>query len=248
MSPLDALKTAFASLAGNKLRAGLTLLGVVIGVSAVIGLMTIGRGVQASITSRIQSQGANLLFVQPGSTSQGGVSGGQGSAATLTLDDAYALVDPVFAPSVAAVAPEIRTSGQVVAGRENTSTQVIGVTPEYASVRNVSVELGAFVSAADVLNRSEVAVLGASVAQDLFGIRDPVGRQIRINGRQFTVIGVLEDAGGGPFGRTGDQVLVPVTTAYYRLSSQRTTQGGVAVQSINVQARGQGPGGDGASR
>ena len=239
MSPLDALKTAFASLAGNKLRAGLTLLGVVIGVSAVIGLMTIGRGVQASITSRIQSQGANLLFVQPGSTSQGGVSGGQGSAATLTLDDAYALVDPVFAPSVAAVAPEIRTSGQVVAGRENTSTQVIGVTPEYASVRNVSVELGAFVSAADVLNRSEVAVLGASVAQDLFGIRDPVGRQIRINGRQFTVIGVLEDAGGGPFGRTGDQVLVPVTTAYYRLSSQRTTQGGVAVQSINVQARGQ---------
>ena len=237
MSLLTVIRTALSSLGSNKLRAGLTLLGIVIGVAAVISLMSIGRGAQQSITSRIESLGTNLLFVRAGASSQGGVFGGQGSASTLTLDDAYGLLDPVFAPSVAAVAPELSTSGQVVAGRENTFTQVVGVTPEYQFVRNFPVASGQFILPSQVENRSEVAVLGSSIAETLFGFRDPVGQKVRINGRQFTVIGVLESQGGGPQGLFGDQILVPITTAYYRIASQRTAQGSVNVQTINVQVR-----------
>jgi putative ABC transport system permease protein len=221
----------------NKLRAGLTLLGIVIGVTAVISLMAIGRGAQEAITSRIESLGTNLLFVRPGASSQGGVFGGLGSASTLTLEDAYALADPLIAPTVAAVAPELSTRAQLVAGRKNTSTQVIGVTPEYEFVRNFPVQSGAFVSAGQVLSRSEVIVLGSSVAETLFGFRDPVGQTVRVNGRQFTIIGVLESQGGGAFGIFDDQALVPITTAYYRLAGQRTNQGGVTVNSVNVQVR-----------
>ena len=235
MKPLTILRTAFSSLGANKLRAGLTLLGIVIGVAAVISLMSIGRGSQEAITSRIESLGTNLLFVRPGASNQGGVFGGLGSASTLTLDDAYALLDPVFAPSVAAVAPELRTSGQVVAGRENTFTQVIGVTPEYQFVRNFPVASGQFISPGQIQNRSEVVVLGSRVAETLFGFRDPVGQTVRINGRQFTVIGVLQSIGGTALGNQDDQVLVPITTAYYRLASERTAQGGVSVQTINVE-------------
>jgi putative ABC transport system permease protein len=197
--------------------------------------MSIGRGVQEAITSNLESLGTNLLFVRPGETTQRGVSGGQGSAATLTIEDAYALLDPVFAPSVEAVAPELSTSGQVVAGRNNTSTQIVGVTPEYESVRNFSVSSGQFISPGHVDDNSQVAVLGAGVAETLFGLRDPVGATVRINGRQFQVIGVLESKGGGFLGILDDQVLVPITTAYYRLSSQRTTQGSISVNTINVQ-------------
>ena len=237
MRPLDILRTAVWSLGSNKLRSGLTLLGIIIGVTAVIALMTIGRGVQQGITARIESQGANLLFVQPGSTTSGGLSGGQGSASSLTLEDALALVDPVFAPSVEAAAPQITTNAQVVAGRANTNTQVIGVTPEYSAVRNAVIETGRFISPADIQGNAQVVVLSASVSEDLFGLLSPVGQTVRINGRRFAIVGVLEDNTVG-FGQS-NQVLVPVTTAYYRLASQRTAQGGVSVQSINVQAASQ---------
>ena len=235
MSPATTFRIALASLSANKLRASLTLLGIVIGVAAVISLMAIGRGVQETITSRIQTLGTNLLFVRPGGATQGGVGQGLGSASTLTLEDAYALVDPVFAPSVSAVAPELRTSGQVVAGRNNTSTRVVGVTPEYELVRNFPVSSGQFITPGHLDSYAQVAVLGSSVSEALFGFRDPVGQSIRVNGRQFTVIGVLESKGGGFLGNLDDQILVPVTTAYYRLSSQRTTQGDINVDSINVQ-------------
>jgi putative ABC transport system permease protein len=227
--------TALSSLGANKLRAGLTLLGIVIGVAAVISLMAIGRGAQQEVTSRIESLGTNLLFVRPGASSQGGVFGGQGSASTLTLEDAYSLLDPVLAPSVKSVAPELRTSAQLVAGRENTFTQVVGVTPEYQFVRNFPVGSGQFISSVHVSNVSLVVVLGSSVSETLFGFRDPVGQNVRINGRQFAVIGVLESQGGGALGIFDDQVLVPITTAYYRLASQRTAQGGISVQTVNVE-------------
>ena len=229
MNLIGTLQTAFSSLWSNKLRAGLTVLGVVIGVAAVISLMSIGRGAQEAVTSRIQSLGTNLLFVRPDS-----------GASTLTLEDANALLDPVFTPDVAAVAPELSTTGLVVAGRENTRTQIVGVTPEYESVRNFSVGSGQFISAGQVENRSEVAVLGSQVSETLYGLRDPVGQAIRINGRQFTIIGVLESRGGTALGNQDNQVLVPITTAYYRLASQRTTQGDISVQSINVQVKSEG--------
>ena len=229
MSLLAILRTALSSLGANKLRSSLTLLGIVIGVAAVISLMAIGRGAQAAITSNIEALGTNLLFVRP-----------EGSAATLTMDDAYALLDPVFAPSVAAVAPELSTYTQVVAGRENTRTQAVGVTPEYESVRGFSLASGQFISSGHVSNRSEVAVLGSQVAETLFGFRDPVGQAVRINGRQFTVIGVLESKGGGFMGLYDNQALVPITTAYYRLAAQRTVQGSISIQTINVQAKSSG--------
>jgi len=229
------LITAISSLAVNKLRAGLTLLGIVIGVAAVISLLSIGRGAQDAITERIQTLGTNLLFIRPGGTTQGGVFGGQGSASTLTLEDAFALQDAVMAPSVKAVAPELGTSGQIVAGRENTFTQITGVTPEYQFVRESTVASGQFITRTHVDRSSQVAVLGSSVAEDLFGFRDPVGQPVRVNGRQFIVVGVLESKGGGFFGSFDDQVVVPITTVYNRLSSSRTAQGGVSVQTINVQ-------------
>ncbi len=237
MNPSTVLLTAVSSLATHKLRAGLTLLGVVIGIAAVITLMAIGRGVQATITQRIESLGTNLLFVRPGEISQRGVSGGQGSAATLTMEDAAALTDPLFAPSVSAVAPELSTTGQVVAGRSNTSTRIYGITPEYFTVRNFELSSGNFISGGHVRNGSQVAVLGSEVAETLFGLRDPVGQHVRINGRQFDVIGVLESKGGSGWFSLDDQVLVPITTAYHRLASQRTAQGGLSVQTINVQVR-----------
>ena len=233
MNPLIIFQTALSSLGGNKLRSGLTLLGIVIGVAAVIYLMAIGRGSQESVTARLQSLGTNLLFVQPGSSVQGGISGGLGSASTLTLEDAYALLDPVFAPDVAAVAPELRTTAQLVAGRNNTSAQVVGVTPEYTLVRGVAVDSGQFIAQAQVENRSEVVVLGSVLAETLFGFRDPVGQTLRIDGRQFTVVGILKGKAG--LGSPDNQAMVPITTSYYRLSSQRTIQGEISVQSINVQ-------------
>ncbi len=231
MNPLVTLRIALASLGANKLRSGLTLLGIVIGVGAVISLMAIGQGVQQSITSNIESLGSNLIFVQPGNSGQGG----DGGAATLTLQDAYALDDPVFAPEVMAVAPEIRASGQVSAGRNNTFAQIVGVTPEYTDVRNFPVEDGSFITEGHMANYSQVAVLGQTINETLFGNRDPLGQPIRINGRQFEVIGLLKSKGSGFFGNFDNQILVPITTAYYRISSQRTTHGDIGVDSINVQ-------------
>lgn len=237
MMLMTTFRVALSSLGANKLRAGLTLLGIVIGVAAVISLMSIGRGVQQTITSRIQSLGTNLLFVQPGTASRtSGAVRSQGSATTLTLEDAYSLVDPVFAPSVVAVAPQLSTSGQLVFGRQNTSAQILGVTPEYQYVRNSPVGSGGFVAPEHLEERAQVVVLGATLAQTLFGFRDPVGQPVRINGRQFTVIGVLKSKGGTGFGSLDNQAMVPITTAYYRLASQRTTRGAVNVQNISVQA------------
>jgi len=235
MNAAQTVGTALAGLSANKMRSALTVLGVIIGVTAVISLMSIGRGSQAAITSNIESLGTNLLFVRPGAASELGVRGALGSAAGLTLEDAEALADPYLAPSVAAVAPQVQTFAQVVAGRENTKTQVLGVTPEYESVRNFPVAEGQFISPSHVKNRSLVAVLGSNVAETLFGQMSPVGQSIKISGRQFKVIGVLESKGGTGFGITDDVVLAPITTVQYRLFSQRTAAGGQNVNTINVQ-------------
>ena len=247
MGPLTIASTALSSLGANKLRTGLALLGIVIGVVAVISTMSVGRGAQETITSRIEELGTNLLFVRPSIPGQSFFSGGnvvvfrsasfsgQDPTSTLTLDDADALKDPVFTPHVVAVAPEISTSGQIVAGRENTFAQIIGVTPAYESARNYATASGTFITREHVATVDEAAVLGSEIAETLFGNRDPVGQNVRINGRQFAVAGVLESRGSTALSNLDSLVLVPITTAYYRLSSGRTAGGGVAVSSINVQ-------------
>ncbi len=235
MNMSQTLRTALASLTSNKMRSSLTVLGVIIGVTAVISLMSIGRGSQAAITANIESLGTNLLFVRAGAGFQFGLRGAPGSASTLTLEDAAALYDTSLAPSVAAVAPEVQTRAQVVAGRENTNSLILGVTAEYEYVRNYPLAEGRSISPADVRNRSMVAVLGSNTAEILFGQMNPVGQSVKIDGRQFQVIGVLESKGGTGFGTSDDVLLAPITTVQYRLSGQRTTAGGQNVSSINVQ-------------
>ena len=231
MSPLALLKTAWFSIGSNKLRTGLTLLGMIIGVAAVISLMAIGRGSQNQITDRIEALGSDLLFVRPNSTG-GNIFGGGGDADDLTIADAVALLDPVFAPSVAAVAPELQTNGQIVATDANTFASIRGVTADYFPVRNFTVNLGQGITPAHVLNGSRVVVLGSQIAEDLYDARDPVGETVRINQKVFTVIGVLDSKGAGE----DNQVLVPITTAASRLTSNRTPDGNINVQTINVQA------------
>ncbi len=226
MTPIALIGTAWSSIGGNRLRTGLTLLGIIIGVAAVIALMSIGRGAQEDITNRIESLGSNLLYVRP-------------LDGDLTLDDALALVDPVFAPSIVSVAPEVSVSGAVTYRSTDTFTQVAGATPEFAEVRNFEIASGEFISPAHVLNRKNVAVLGSQTAEDLFEERDPVGVDIAISGIRFTVIGVLESKGATAFGNEDNRVLVPLTTAFFRLSGQRTEEGAVSVDLINVQADGE---------
>ncbi len=236
MNLMESTRIALRSLAANKLRSALTMLGIIIGVAAVIALMGVGRGAQAAIDNQINSMGTNLLFVSPGSTNEGGVRTAQGSAQTLTYQDAQALADPQNAPAVAAVAPEMDAFGQVVYMGNNVNTRVLGVTPEYSSVRNEAVQEGDFITQANVQGRSAVAVLGANVASELFtnGL-DPVGQTIRINNNSFRVVGLLQAKGGGGFGNQDDQILVPITTAMARLQRNQTT-GGQSVGQISVQA------------
>ena len=237
MNPIDILTTALTSLTANKLRASLTLLGIVIGVTAVIVLVSMGRGVQASITSEFEGLGANLITVTAGST-EGGFGaffGEGGDEMTLTVEDAYAIRDSEYAPSVVGVAPEISSFAHVVSRRNEDWTQVVGVTPDYESVRNYNVRTGDFISHKHVEDAASVTVIGAGVSESLFGYRNPVGQTIKLNDRPFTIIGVLESQ-EGLFEFLDNRLLVPITTAHYRIDHRRNEQGDISVDSINVQA------------
>ena len=240
MSVFESFQVALDSLLSNKLRAVLTMLGIIIGVAAVITMLGIGRGAQAQIQSQIQQNGTNLLFIRPGSTQQGGVAQAQGSAQTLTTEDAKALADPGAAPAVASVAPEFDSFGQVIYQGNNTNTRIVGVTPEYLDVRNMSLASGEFINANQITGKSTVAVLGSSVAQTLFQGEDPVGQTIRVNSggnnsTQFKIIGVLNSKGGTGFGSQDDQMFVPLTTAQTRLAGGGRFRGANIVSVINVQ-------------
>lgn len=237
MNLVESFRVALRALAANKLRTALTMLGVIIGVGAVIALMSIGRGAQATITAQIQGMGTNLLFIRPGSIQQNGVRTGAGNAPTLTLEDAEALA---AVPSVAAVAPEFGGFGQVLAGGQNWGTRVLGVTPEYLEVRNLQLASGEFIAPQHMDSRSTVAVLGSTVAQRIFGDQDPVGQTIRVSlfgrtGTNFRVIGVLASKGGTGFGSQDDVLFVPLSTMQSRLFVQRGARGGRNVSTINVQ-------------
>ncbi|UCC88385.1 MAG: ABC transporter permease [Anaerolineales bacterium] len=229
------LRVALESITAHKLRAILTMLGIIIGVAAVLTTMGIGRGAAANITQRIQSQGTNLLSISPGASSVGGLSGGAGSASTLTVGDAKALQDLTLHPSLALVAPEYGANARLVVGDTNTQNQVTGVTADYAQVRNLEVASGRFLTPTDSEGQSRVAVLGSELAGDLFGGGNPVGLSVRINGEPYQVIGVLEETGG--FGRTSPdmQAYIPLEVAQGRLFNAPRYRGDYTVSSINVQ-------------
>jgi putative ABC transport system permease protein len=203
---------ALESLSSNKLRSGLTIIGIVIGVAAVIAIVSIGRGAQNSITGSIQGIGTNLVFVFSGGSED------VRNPKPLTLGDAQAIADPFQAPSVAGVAPILRGTAEVTAGGNSTNTSIEGVTPEYGPVRNLNVTEGSFISQENILGRASVVLLGTQVADDLFGrSQGLVGETVRIESQPFRVIGVLESKGGSGFNNEDNRVLIPLTTAQTRL-------------------------------
>jgi len=217
------------------------MLGIVIGVGAVIALMSIGSGAQAAIAQNIKSLGANLITITPGASSAGGVSQGNGSAPTLTVDDADAIADPNTVPDAAAVSPElyIGFNAQIVNHGTNVSTKVNGVTPAYEDVHAFPAALGAWFTEDDMVARSKVVMLGANVATQLFGAADPTGQDISLRlGRPTSlhVAGVLQAKGGGPLGNVDDQVLIPLTTLQRQFANPRNPKGISNVGQIVVQA------------
>jgi putative ABC transport system permease protein len=234
---VSSVKVALRALGANKLRTTLTMLGIIIGVSAVIALMSIGRGAQAQVTSQIQSLGTNLLFIRPGATRDAGVRSTAGSAPTLTLEDSDAIAT---LPNVLGTAPELGTGAQMLANGQNWNSRVTGVTDNYASVRNTPVAEGDWISKTEVDSRSRVVVLGDTVAKQLFPDSDPIGQNVRMSvggrtGTNFRVIGVAEAKGASGLGNTDDQVFVPITTVMARLFAQRTARGAPNVSTVNVE-------------
>ncbi|HIK88268.1 MAG TPA: FtsX-like permease family protein [Dehalococcoidia bacterium] len=228
--------TALGSVGANKLRAGLTLLGIVIGVSSVIAMMAVGRGAQVSVTSRISDLGTDLITVRPGNQAlRFAFFGGGGNSDVLSFEDALALKDAVFTPDVRLVAPENSFSGSAVVGGENTFVSGVGVTAEYIDARNLTIASGRNISNADVQNTALVAVLGSQISESLFGNRDPIGATAKISGRQFTIVGVLESQQGTIF-NPDNSVLVPITTAHYRVNGGKGLLDSIAVSSINILA------------
>jgi putative ABC transport system permease protein len=232
MNIIELLRTASGALFANKMRSSLTILGIIIGVAAVITLTSIGSGSQAAITSNIESLGSNLLFISPGATTSEGVRTAQGSAVSLTLADAEALNE---ASAVKGVAAYYQAMSQIIVGKINVRTMVYGVTPEYETVRNAPLSDGEFITAQHVTSRALVAILGSSVADTLFPDSDPIGQTVKIGGYPYKVIGVLKSKGGTGTGNSDDMVLAPITTVQYRLSMSRTVSGAQNVSSISVQ-------------
>ncbi len=231
----DCFTIALRTLSGNKLRSILTMLGILIGVAAVISMVSLTRAEQAMVKESFESLGTNLIMVLPGTPStMMGIGGPLGTAQTLTLEDAEAIASN--APSVAMVAPVIQTSAQIVAGGENVGARIAGVTPEYQYVNNLTLAQGSFITKQDYRGRSRVVIFGNQLAEDLFGLRNPVGQTVRIDGRQFKVIGVLESKGTA-FGIEDLMAYAPLSTVQATLTVQRTSSVGHTIQAISVQAR-----------
>ncbi len=216
MDLLATLRIALRALKVNKLRSVLTMLGIIIGVGAVITMIAVGGGAQARVEEQIKSLGSNLMIVIPGSTTSGGVRLGGSSAQTLTEDDAWAITREVH--EVQTSAPSNRGSGQLIAGNNNWSTVIYGVTPEYLEVREWPIVSGRGFEPQEVSGAGKVVLVGQTIVRELFGGADPVDQQIRIRKVPFTVVGVLEKKGQSMMGTDQDDVvLVPLTTARNRL-------------------------------
>jgi len=226
---------AIRSLFANKLRSSLTMLGIIIGVGAVITLMSVGRGAESTITEAFQALGTNAIYIQPKNPDAPGLSGLSPtfSPATLTISDAEAVAD---IRSVLDTAPTNENFVEVVYGKESVVAVIDGSTPGYLPIMNFTVANGEFISERNVAMRDDVIVLGSKIADDLFGDKEPVGQKVKIKGKQFTVIGVLAPKGGAFFGFSMDDIaVVPITTFQTRLFTQKTASGEDAVQSIAVQ-------------
>ncbi|MFQ6038476.1 MAG: ABC transporter permease, partial [Candidatus Aminicenantales bacterium] len=229
MQIIRTIKVALRALSRNKMRSFLTALGIIIGVGAVIAMVSIGQGAKVEVERRFESMGTNLLFVRPGSRSYRGVHGGVGTYTNLTESDAKAILE--HCDAVQYISPNVNTRAQVVYQNKNWNTSIYGVGENYPLIRNWAIAEGSFFTASAVRSAQKVAVLGSEVAQNLFEGADPIGQIIRVKKIPFRVLGVLESKGesGGWFNRD-DMIAIPYTTAQKRLL------GIDHIQSIDVSA------------
>jgi len=226
----ESIRVSLRALRANKLRSSLTMLGIIIGVAAVIAMVGIGNGATASITSQIQGMGSNLLTISPGQSNSGGVNGGTGSSASITMDDAAKI--QTLGSAIKAVAPIANSNAQVVLGSGNTSTSINGTTEGYETIKNVTLARGRFITKADVDSSARVAVLGPTVVENLMGSANAtiVGKTIKINNVPFQVIGVTTATGSTGFQSSDDMITAPISTVQARLIGKKT------VRSILVSA------------
>jgi putative ABC transport system permease protein len=226
------LSTVWIGISTHKLRSFLTMLGIVIGVGAVIILMSIGKGTTAQILENIESMGSDLISISPGASfGFGGVRGAGGSTQTLTIEDAEAIAEEV--PYISAVVPSYSSSLQLVVGSENTNSSVTGTTPEYMEVNSLEIASGAFFTEYDYQRGAKVVVIGSNIKETLFGDADPVGQQMRMGGNIVRVVGVLESKEammGGP----DDAIFIPLTAMQQMVAQPRTAQGERVVSSISL--------------
>ncbi|HEX3145727.1 MAG TPA: ABC transporter permease, partial [Pyrinomonadaceae bacterium] len=218
MDLLNIIRVAFRALQRNKMRAALTMLGIIIGVSAVVAMVSIGQGAQATVQAQIDSIGTNLLFVTAGAQNVGGVRSGTGDTGTntLTVDDLEAIKREV--PTVSMVTPTVNARGQLVAGNMNWNTSIQGVSEEYPEVRKWTIQSGSFFTEGDVRTAARVLVVGQTIADNMFAGADPVGQTIRVQNLPFRVVGVMARKGQDPQGRDQDDIaFTPYTTVQKKI-------------------------------
>ena len=212
----ESITIALHELFANKLRSVLTMLGIIIGVAAVIAMVSIGMGVKSNVEDSMANLGSNMLIVTPGAANSGGIRGAAGSRESLKYDDAMAIKKKI--KNIDHVSPIVQRSYQIVYGNQNWNTVVMGVTPEYMSIRSLTLTVGTFISQTDNDKRQRVAVIGPTVARNLFGSENPIGRNIRIHNQPFKIIGVLASKGQSSMGQDQDDVvIVPLMTEQERL-------------------------------
>ena len=225
MDLLSIIRVAFRALQRNKMRAALTMLGIIIGVSAVVAMVSIGQGAQAAVQAQIDSIGTNLLFVSAGAQNVGGVRSGTGDSGTntLTVEDLDAIKREV--PSVAMVTPSVTTRGQLVAGNANWNTQIQGVSEQFPDIRKWAVGSGEFFSDSDVRTAARVLVIGQTIADNLFAGGDPVGQEIRVQNLPFRVVGVMARKGQDQQGRDQDDIaFTPYSTVQNKITGSQRVQ------------------------
>ena len=230
MNVYESFRTALTALTTNKMRAALTMLGIIIGVSAVIALSSIGKGVEAMVSESIQGMGSNMLAIVPSQPED------STSPVYLTNADVEALANPFNTPLLLAVTPSVTGNLRVTHGEGSSNLSVTGTTPDYLNVRNLELVMGDFLTRADIEERARVAVLGWQAYSDLFPEDEyPVGQSISVDGIRFQVVGVLKEKGGfGPMGGNDNFICVPLTTAQARLFPERTLSGERAVGTIHA--------------
>ena len=234
MGILDVFEIALISLTRNKIRSFLTMLGIIIGVGAVIAMMAVGTGAQESIKQQIASLGTNVILIFPGSFNQGGVRSGTGTSASITPEDLNAIQSQC--PSVAMASPSVRDNGQIVYQEQNWRTSIIGATPEYFAIRSWPVASGQYFTDADIRGATKVCVIGQSISDNLFKGNDPVGSIIRIKKMPFKIVGVLSVKGQSAQGSDQDDIIIaPYTTVQKKMSGQ-TFLGSILASAISEDA------------